>query len=305
MILVIPKDSGHFIDYKNWLLSSGKFNSHYCLSYPDDTLWIRLKRKAFFILKNLSKREKLFFLDGNENVVLMLLFFYKSNGIFYRLLYDKVFINFIVRNFTIPFLTIFQSQYVLNRSYREYINIHNTKLLSLDEFQSFIWRTGFDKAERFLLHYGSFTERKGTLQILRASAQSQTIRLVLIGTFHDDIREEAQSLMELSNGRVRHFKYHQDLLNSALSACSGIVALYSNNNQSSALVEMAISLGIPVAVINHGFLAYRVKEYRLGVLINNEELIQSSLEHMLLMNVQTSVRELNNINSCLAQIGLC
>jgi len=305
MILVIPKESGHFIDYKNWLLSSGKFNSHYCLSYPDDTLWIRLKRKVFFVLKNISKREKLFFLDANENFVLVLLFFYKSSGIYYRLRYDKIIFDIIVRNLAIPLLTKFQLQYVLNRSYREYINIDNTKLLSLDEFQSFIWRTGFDKAERFLLHYGSFTERKGTLQILRAAVQSQKIRLVLIGNFHNDIRDEAQSLIKLSHGRVRHFKYHKDFLNSALSACSGIVALYSNNNQSSALVEMAISLGIPVAVNNDGFLAYRIKEYRFGVLINNEEKIQSSLEQMLLMNIQTSVRELNNINSCLAQLGLC
>ena len=305
MILVIPRESGHFIDYKSWLLSSGKFNSYYCLSYPDETSWIGLKRKVFFVLKNLLKREKLFFLDANENFVLLLLFFYKSNGIFYRLKYDKSFTDFIVRNLTIPFLTKYQLQYVLNRSYREYINIDNAKLLSLDEFQSFIWRTGFDKAEQFLLHYGSFTERKGTLQIVRAAVESRTIRLVLIGNFHDDIRDEAQSLIELSNGRVRHFEYHKDRLNSALSACSGIVALYSNNNQSSALVEMAISLGLPVAVNNDGFLAYRVKEYRLGVLITNEKIIQSSLEDMLLMNIQTKVRELDNINSCLAQIGLC
>lgn len=305
MTLVLPKESGHFIDYSKWLLSSGKFNNYYCLSYPGDTQWLILKRKSLFILKNLLKNEKLFFLDANENFVIMLLFFYKSSGIFYRLKYNKKAINFIVRNFVLPLLTKFQLQYVLNRSYREYIDIDNTKLLWLDEFQSFIWCRGFNKAERFLLHYGSFTERKGTLQILRAAVQSQTIRLVLIGSFHDDIRDEAQSLIELSNGRVRHFKYHKDRLNSALSACSGIVALYSNNNQSSALVEMAISLGLPVAVKNDGFLAYRVKEYRLGVLINNEEIIQSSLEHMLLMNIQTSVRELNNINSCLAQIGLC
>jgi glycosyltransferase involved in cell wall biosynthesis len=196
-------------------------------------------------------------------------------------------------------------QYVLNKSYREYINIDNSKLLALDEFQSFVRRTGFDKNERFLLHYGSFTERKGTLKILRAAVQSQTIRLVLIGNFAESIRDEAKSLIELSCGRVEYFKYDENLLNSALSSCSGIIALYSNNNQSSALVEMAISLGLPVAVYNDGFLAYRIRGYSLGVVINKEGKIELPLERMLLLNVQTSIREINNITSCLAQIGLC
>jgi glycosyltransferase involved in cell wall biosynthesis len=128
--------------------------------------------------------------------------------------------------------------------------------------------------DKMFLHFGGLTERKGTLDILRAAEMvdpsflSQIV-LVFAGKVNEGIREAFYELVGKLDNRIRVIVYDKfcsyDLLYDLCYSCDVILVPYHFVNLSSGVIGYAAFFGKPVVGPSQGLLGNLISVNSLGV----------------------------------------
>ncbi|MCK9404728.1 MAG: glycosyltransferase [Chitinophagaceae bacterium] len=141
---------------------------------------------------------------------------------------------------------------------------------------------GIDSDQKILLHPGSLSERKGTLEILESlcylsdEVLSKFV-LFLLGEpetgMENRISEKLKKVgKEKPNARII---YHNEfvpnsILQSYFNQCDAILTPYSANDLTySGIVGHALAAGKPVLCIKNGLLGKIIEEYGMGIMLNS------------------------------------
>lgn len=148
------------------------------------------------------------------------------------------------------------------------------------------------KEKKVFLHFGSMTERKGTIEILRAISliaeeELTDIQFVFAGKIQDDIKYIFYQLYDQLKSKVdlvvcdRFCTFEEIAFLCSQSQC--IIIPYKETAQSSGVIGYAAQFSKPVIAPSQGLIGKLVKHYRLGILINeiNPNEIYNALFHEL------------------------
>jgi len=135
---------------------------------------------------------------------------------------------------------------------------------------------GIDRDAKILLHTGSFSSRKGTLEIMDAMVQlrREKVALLLLGKPHEGfekiIADKLSKVQRACQGILVFYKpgfVPEGILQAALEQCDAVLAPYHYPESSSSLVGHAIANNKPVLVPEGGLTAEMVKQYGAGIFI--------------------------------------
>lgn len=128
------------------------------------------------------------------------------------------------------------------------------------------------------LHFGGLTERKGTLEILKAIMITDEKTLsnksfVFAGKVYDDIREEFYNLLEQAKQRTNILVFDEfcqyDFLYNLCKTCDCILIPYKMTNLSSGILGYAALFNKPVIAPEQGLIGDIVRENSLGVTLRD------------------------------------
>ena len=312
MDLVIPNWRGHFIDYSTTIFLTGRFKRIIILNnsekYIDDLNQIGIPYKVItikrYLWEVLFSYRKIFLLDLNEHL------FYSPflRGFKYGLIYRYYLNNPIktsINRIVLWFLKLKKvNLFILNQEYANFYKTPNYFHV-VPELQKYDLSFTQEKENTpFVLHYGFLSERKGTILLLEASKFINKGKIILLGDIDDKIKNKVNDYIISSNNRVIHHLYKKETLEKLFRNCCGIIAPYSNTNQSSAIVELSIKLNIPIITLKGGFIGNRVDNYKLGITVNQNDL-HSAINKVMEENIKTTLLEVNNESDFLDSIEKC
>jgi glycosyltransferase involved in cell wall biosynthesis len=136
-------------------------------------------------------------------------------------------------------------------------------------------KMGIDEEKIVLLHYGLGTRRKGLHHLVRAVESTKNSRLLLLcaGRLEDD-RDLQRRLKRLENrGRallLNRFVTQEEEVRCFLAA-DWVMLPYVSHFGSSNVLARAAAAGVPVIASDFDLLGRRVKEGRLGLLVENDD----------------------------------
>ena len=140
---------------------------------------------------------------------------------------------------------------------------------------------GIPEDARVFLHLGAMRGPKGTLAILDAlksipAGKAEGMYFIFAGRIQDDIKEEFYrrygGLKDSYNLILKDEFLPFTMMNSLYKTCDVVLAPYYDSFQSSGVVGCAALFHKPIIVLEDGFAADLVKEYRLGRAVKPEDL---------------------------------
>ena len=148
---------------------------------------------------------------------------------------------------------------------------------------------GINPEDNVYLHFGGLDSRKGTLEILDAIALMSEEELegkvfVFAGRVYKSIHDDFYERYERLKDKVKILVFDEFcdyvFLNNLCYSCDCILIPYKNPNQSSGVIGYASLFQKPVIGPSQGLLGRLIKEYKLGVTIDNidKEMILESLK---------------------------
>ena len=291
------------------MFSTGRFDKIIILSknvVPEDLIRLEIPFKVVskqkYFIQRLLNYKKVFFLDLNEHNIYSLFIRGFSAGLIYRY---KTSNN--VKSLVLPCIFFIMrlkkvNMYVLNFEYAKYFKIPNY-IKVVPELQKYDLNINNDESP-FLLHYGALSIRKGTSDIVKASKLMKSGKIVFVGNMDYTISDSDKAYILSPDSSITHYKYNLRILQEMLSNCCGILAPYTNVDQSSAVVEAAISLNIPLLTYKGGFIGDRCDSYNLGVTVEKNKLSEA-LAELLIKNSRTGIEKFNNETIFLKAITPC
>lgn len=153
--------------------------------------------------------------------------------------------------------------------------------------------------KKILLHFGSLTERKGTLEILDAvdflnNETITRIAVLLIGNTDSKMEKDILSrkssiLSKYPTAKIIFINkfVSEEMMKSCFDQSDFILMPYKNIESSSGILGHAIAAGKPVIAVGRGLIAEIVKKYNTGYLLpdpNSKEIAKSMKECLLNRN---------------------
>lgn len=132
---------------------------------------------------------------------------------------------------------------------------------------------GISDLDKVFLQFGGLTERKGTIDILKAAdlCEKETLNhvvLIFAGVINAEIRASFYAMMKKLRDKVRIIVYDEfcsyDLLYNLCESCDVILVPYHNVNMSSGVLGYAASFGKPVIGPSQGVLGELILGNMLG-----------------------------------------
>ncbi|MFT5248574.1 MAG: hypothetical protein ACI93P_000288 [bacterium] len=291
------------------MFSTEKFDQIIILSknvVPEDLIRLKipfkLVNKQKYFIERLFKYKKVFFLDLNEHIIFSLFIRGFSAGLIYRYKTNNKLTSFILHCIFFVMRIKKINIYVLNFEYAKYLKIPKY-IKVVPELQKYDLNIINDEPP-FLLHYGALSIRKGTSDIIKASKSVKNGNIVFIGNLDDTINDFDKTYIKSQDSSITHHKYNLEILQEMLANCCGILAPYTNVDQSSAIVEVAISLNIPLLTYKGGFIGYRCDSYNLGVIVEKNKLSEA-IDELLIKNKRTCIDKFDNEAIFLKAITSC
>lgn len=133
-------------------------------------------------------------------------------------------------------------------------------------------------SDKMFLHFGGLSERKGTLIILETIAKMNAEELkdkvfVFAGLVYDDIKERFYLLKKNLEKKTRIIIFDEfcsySLINNLCESCDVILIPYKETCQSSGVIGYASFFNKPVIGPSMGLIGNLIKEYNLGVALEN------------------------------------
>ena len=188
---------------------------------------------------------------------------------------------------------------ILNRKYKtnkfRYIpdpvpSINETRLRNIrSDF-------GITQNDILYLHFGGLNRRKGTLDIMEAidllsSEDLKSKVFIFAGKIDDNIKKEFYELKKKNEYKSKIIVFDEfcsyEFINNLCFSCDCILVPYHNTNQSSGVIGYAGYFKKPVIAPSKGLLGYLVREYNLGITLqemDNQNLSKSILIPLPLIN---------------------
>ena len=136
-----------------------------------------------------------------------------------------------------------------------------------------------EKDATVYFHFGALTERKGTLDILKAIKQldmtkiEQPLCFIFAGKVHPEIKTEFYQLTEEINNKVQLIIYDEfcayEFIGALCKLSNYFLIPYKNVLQSSGVIAYASYYKKPVVGPNEGLLGKLIRKYQLGFTIKN------------------------------------
>lgn len=129
---------------------------------------------------------------------------------------------------------------------------------------------------RIILHFGAISERKGSLNILRALSKINleyhiNTTIIFAGVVDQLIKYEFYELINSLDKRVQIIIFDKfcdfEFIASLCYTCDYILIPYLNTNQSSGVLGYANQFKKPVVCPRHGLLGKLVRKHKLGILL--------------------------------------
>lgn len=140
---------------------------------------------------------------------------------------------------------------------------------------------GIEKNREILIHFGTLSTRKGTPQVFESisklSKEKQNeLTLLVLGKPQSGMEEiiiesfaEAQMKAKGAQLVYKPEFVSNEVLQSIIEECNGILIPYKNIESSSGILGHAITNGKPVVAVGKGLLGDLVRKYNAGVLIED------------------------------------
>ena len=150
--------------------------------------------------------------------------------------------------------------------------------IDISSVRSIREKLGIQDSGYVYLHFGGLTERKGTLEILKAIMITDEKTLsnqsfVFAGKVYDDIREEFYNLLEQAKQRTNILVFDEfcqyDFLYNLCKTCDCILIPYKMTNLSSGILGYAALFNKPVIAPEQGLIGDIVRENSLGVTLRD------------------------------------
>lgn len=155
---------------------------------------------------------------------------------------------------------------------------------------------GITKNDVLYLHFGGLNRRKGTLNIMQALdiLNPEDLKgkvFFFAGKIDNNIKKEFYDLKQRIEYKCKIIVFDEfcsyDFLNNLCFSCDCILIPYYNTNQSSGVIGYAGYFKKPVIAPSKGLLGYLVREYNLGITLqemDNQNLSKSILIPLPLIN---------------------
>ncbi|WP_294215499.1 glycosyltransferase [uncultured Chryseobacterium sp.] len=134
------------------------------------------------------------------------------------------------------------------------------------------------KNQKVFLHCGALTERKGTLEILRAINSGginnlQNFCFVFAGKVGEDIKEEFYQYVNSSDANIIVYDEYcsYQFLSDLCYSCDFILMPYKVNEQSSGILNYSALFDKKVIAVKDGLIGKIVKKYSLGYMIDESK----------------------------------
>lgn len=150
--------------------------------------------------------------------------------------------------------------------------------IDISSVRSIREKLGIQDSGYVYLHFGGLTERKGTLEILKAIMITDEKTLsnksfVFAGKVYDDIREEFYNLLEQAKQRTNILVFDEfcqyDFLYNLCKTCDCILIPYKMTNLSSGILGYAALFNKPVIAPEQGLIGDIVRENSLGITLRD------------------------------------
>ncbi len=137
---------------------------------------------------------------------------------------------------------------------------------------------GISDNKYIYLHFGGLTERKGTLEILKAilDADAETVSgkcFIFAGKIYDDIKKDFYNLYEKAKQKTEVLVFDEfcqyDFLYNLCKTCDCILIPYKMTNLSSGILGYAALFNKPVISPSQGLIGDIVRENSLGVTLRD------------------------------------
>ena len=137
---------------------------------------------------------------------------------------------------------------------------------------------GISDNKYIYLHFGGLTERKGTLEILKAILETDEETLsnkcfIFAGKIYDDIKEKFYSLYEKASQKTDILVFDEfcqyGFLYNLCQTCDCILIPYKMVNLSSGILGYAAVFNKPVIAPDKGLIGDLVRDNHLGLVLNN------------------------------------
>lgn len=141
--------------------------------------------------------------------------------------------------------------------------------------------------KKIILHAGTLTDRKGTLDVLRMIAQTDEGVLagccfIFAGKLYDGIKERFLKEVEVQSKRaqiiVRDEFMEYGTLASMIHTADWVLQPYHETNQSSGIIGYCAQLGTPVIVPDKGLIGKLVKRYQIGSTLSSFDSVDQIVE---------------------------
>jgi len=136
---------------------------------------------------------------------------------------------------------------------------------------------GIPDRNKVLFHFGGLTQRKGTLEILRAINLSSKQDLaektfVFAGRVYEGIHDEFYDLLSISRQKAQILVFDEfcdyGFLYNMCTTCDVILMPYYLSNLSSGVLGYAAVFGKPVIGPSDGLIGHLINEYKMGLALN-------------------------------------
>lgn len=140
--------------------------------------------------------------------------------------------------------------------------------------------------KKIVLHTGTLTGRKGTLDVLRMIAQTDEEMLagccfIFAGKLYDGIKERFLKEVETQSKRTRIIVRDEFMdygtLASMIHTADWVLQPYHETNQSSGIIGYCAQLGTPVIVPDKGLIGKLVRRYRIGSTLGSFDTVNQVL----------------------------
>ena len=139
---------------------------------------------------------------------------------------------------------------------------------------------GIEKSKKLFVHFGAMNTNKATLEILESMKgltpeEKRNYSFFFAGRVESDIKDRFYQLYEELKNDVQIIVKDEfcsyEFFASLCTACDAILTPYRRTAQSSGLIGYASQFGKPVIAVTKGLLGQLVREYELGVLIDDND----------------------------------
>lgn len=139
-------------------------------------------------------------------------------------------------------------------------------------------KLNISEKKKVCLHFGALTQRKGTIEILKAIIDSNELVMknycfIFAGKIFDEIKESFYSLVKQAELKTQIIIYDKfcdyNFIGSLCLSSDFLLIPYKNSAQSSGVLGYANQFKIPVVSPSNGLLGKLVKRYKMGILLED------------------------------------